>query len=214
MKKQILFLVFTAFASCFVSAQSFEITPSYGYQFGTKLSYGPNYIKMEDSDQFGINLGFELQTGMMLDLSYYNMSSEVRIRDVIVAPFEQRLADLNLDWFFIGATRYLQSGPLKPFVGGGLGLVIISPKNENPDILNASFSNETKFAFSFKAGVNYMFSDVIGINLQGNLFFPVNYGGFYVGSGGAGISTGSTVILGGFSGGLIFRLDTGQKKTD
>lgn len=214
MKKQILLLAFSALVSSFASAQSFEITPSYGYQFGTKLSYGSNYVKMEDSGQFGINLGFELQIGMMLDLSYYNMNSEVRIRDVIVAPFEQRLADLNLDWFLVGATRYLQSGPLKPFVGGGLGLVIISPKNENLDIVNSSFSSETRFAFSFKAGVNYMFSDVIGINLQGNLFFPVNYGGFYVGSGGAGISTGSTVIFGGFSGGLIFRLDADKEKTD
>jgi len=207
MKKQILLLVFAALISYGASAQTYEITPSYGYQFGTKLSYGPSYVKMEGSSQFGINLGVELQTGMMLDLSYYNMSSEVRIKDFIIAPFEERLTDVNLDWFFIGATRYLKSGPLKPFVGGGLGLVIVSPKNENRDLVNGSFSSETRFAFSIKTGINYMFSDVIGINLQGNLFLPVNYGGFYVGTGGAGISTGSTLIFGGFSGGLVFRLD-------
>ena len=207
MKKQILLLTFALLISCFASAQVFEITPSYGYQFGAKLNYGPNYIKMEDSDQFGINLGFELQTGMMLDLSYYNMSSEVRIRDVIVAPFEQRLADLNLDWFFIGATRYLQSGPLKPFVGGGLGLVIISPKNENRNVIDNNLESSTRFAFSFKGGVNIMFSKAIGLNLQGDIFFPVNYGGLYIGPGGASISTGSTVILGGFSAGLVFRID-------
>ncbi len=208
MKNQISLLIFTALVSCFASAQVFEITPSYGYQFGTKLSYGPNYVKMEDGGQFGINLGFELQPGMMLDLAYYNMNSEVKIRDVIIAPFEQRLTDLNLDWFLVGATRYLKAGPLKPFIGGGLGLVLITPKNENNDIVNGSFSSETRFAFSLKTGVNYMFSDVIGINLQGNLFLPVNYGGFYIGSGGAGVSTGSTVIFGGFSGGLVFKIDT------
>ncbi|WP_034062487.1 outer membrane beta-barrel protein [Lacinutrix jangbogonensis] len=209
MKQQrLLFLIFIALFSSYASAQSFEITPSYGYQFGTKLNYGPNYIKMEDGGQFGINLAFELQPSMMLDVSYYNMNSETRIRDVFIAPFERRLTDLNLDWFLIGATRYFKQGPLKPFVGAGLGMVLISPENENLDIVNSSFSSETRFAFSFKAGVNYMFTDIVGINLQGNLFFPVNYGGFYFGSGGAGVNTGSTLIFGGFSGGLVFKIDT------
>ncbi len=52
-----------------------------------------------------------------------------------------------------------------------------------------------------------MITDVIGLNLQGNVFFPVNYGGYYIGTGGAGVSAGSTLILGGFSGGLVFRFD-------
>ncbi len=206
MKKQISLLVFTALFSWVVGAQTYEFTPSYGYQFGTKLNYNGGYFKMQDGGQFGINLAVELQTGMMLDISYYNMNSEVKIKDVFLAPIETRLADVNLDWFFVGATRYFKPGPLKPFFGGGLGLVVISPKNENPS-LGGSFSSETRFAFSFKGGVNYMISEVIGINLQGNLFLPVNYGGFYVGTGGVGISTGSTLIFGGFSGGLVFRID-------
>lgn len=85
--------------------------------------------------------------------------------------------------------------------------MVVSPSNENRDVIIGRLNSATKFAFSFKGGINYMFSESIGINLQGNLFFPVNYGGFYIGTGGAGISTGSTVILGGFSGGLVFRFD-------
>ena len=52
-----------------------------------------------------------------------------------------------------------------------------------------------------------MLTESIGLNFQGNLFFPVNWGGIYVGSGGAGVSTGSSVIIAGVSGGLVFRLD-------
>ena len=200
-------LLFLFAFSTNLNAQAIEVIPSYGYQFGTRLNYGPNYVKLEDSGQFGISLGVELQTNLMLELSYFNISSESRIRDVIVAPFETRLADINLDWFLVGATRYFKSGPLKPFAGGGLGLVVVSPSNENRDVVIGSLNSSTRFAFSFKAGINYMFSESIGINLQGNLFFPVNYGGFYIGTGGAGISTGSTLILGGFSGGLVFRFD-------
>ncbi len=205
MKKQTLLLVFISLFSWVVSAQTYEITPSYGYQFGSKLNYYGGYLKMQDGGQFGINLAVELQTAMMLDISYYNMKSEVRIKD-IQYPIEARLADVNLDWFFVGASRYFKAGPLKPFFGGGLGLVVISPKNENP-LLGGSFSSETRFAFSFKGGVNYMISDVIGINLQGNMFLPVNYGGFYLGTGGVGVTTGSTLIFGGVSAGLVFRID-------
>lgn len=186
--------------------QVIELTPSYGYQFGAKLGYGPNYLKMKSSDQFRITLGVETYSGLMAEFSYVNMSSELRLRDVFYAPVETRISDLNADWFLIGASRYFKEGKVKPFAGGSLGLVVVSPKNENSDIIN-NISSSTKFAFSFKAGVNIMFTKAVGFNLQGDLFFPVNWAGVYVGTGGAGISTGSTVILGSISGGLVFRLD-------
>lgn len=187
--------------------QVIEITPSYGYQFGAKLGYGPNYLKMEDSSQFGITLGVETYTGLMAEVTYINMSSSLRIRDVVFSPIENTLSDLNIDWFLVGATRYFKQGKVKPFAGGSLGLVVVSPSNENNDIIDNRLDSTTRFAFSFKSGVNIMLTDVIGLNLQGNLYFPVNWAGVYVGPGGAVISTGSTVILGGFSAGLVFRID-------
>jgi opacity protein-like surface antigen len=204
MKKCALFVLISLLSFSAIG-QSIEITPSYGYQFGAKLNYGPNYLKLKSSDQFRITVGVETYSGLMAEFSYINMSSELRLRDIIYAPFETKVSDLSADWFLIGATRYIKDGKVKPFVGGGLGLVVVSPKNENLDIIN-NLSSTTRFAFSIKAGVNIMFTDVIGLNLQGDLFFPVNWAGVYVGQGGASISTGSTVILGGFSAGLIFRL--------
>jgi len=206
-KLNLLLLVVTLFFSLSSFGQVIEIKPSYGYQFGAKLGYGPNYLKMKDSDQFGITVGVETYTGLMAELTYINMSTELRIKDVFIAPFETRLSDLNVDWFLIGASKYFQTGKVKPFAGGGLGLVVVSPKNENTDITINSLNSSTKFAFSFKAGVSIMFSKSIGLNFQGDLFFPVDWAGVYVGSGGAGISTGSTIILGGISGGLVFKID-------
>jgi len=210
--KKLKFVIPVVLAALFFTSLSFgqaiEIKPSYGYQFGAKLGYGPNYLKMKDSGQFGVTLGVETYSGLMAELTYINMSTELRVKDVIIGvPFETRLSDLNVDWFLVGASRYIKTGKVKPFVGGSLGLVVVSPKNENTVILNSGLNSSTKFAFSFKAGVNIMFTDVIGLNLQGDLFFPVDWAGVYVGTGGSGISTGSTVILGGFSGGLVFRID-------
>jgi hypothetical protein len=138
------------------------------------------------------------------------MGTEARVRDIDIANNrEVRLSDLQNDWFLLGVQRYFQDGKIRPFAGGGLGLVIISPNNINrTEFPNLNLNSNTYFAFNFEAGVNIMFTDAIGLNIQGSVFFPVNYGGFYVGTGGAGFSTGSTQIIGAFSGGLVFRIDS------
>jgi hypothetical protein len=192
------------------NSQSVEIIPSYGYQFGTKLNYGPNYLKATDSDQFGLSIAYGLDDNLKIGLSYTRMGTELRIRDRIVSPAENRLSDLNFDWFQLGATRYFQTGKVRPFGGGGFGFVVISPQDVNRLIAPRGLDSTTRFAFSFKGGVNIMFSDHVGLNLQGNLFLPVEWGGVYVSGGSGGVSTGvsagTTTIMGGFSTGLVFLL--------
>ena len=204
LRKKLIFL-WVIMISFISSAQVIEITTSYGYQFGATLGYGPNYLKFEDSGQFGLTLGVETYSGLIAEFTYTNMSTFLNIRDIVFSPIESRLAELNADWFMIGATKYFKTGKVKPFAGGNLGLVVVSPNNENRAIIDNNIDSSTKFAFSFKGGINIMFSKRVGFNIQGNLYFPVNWAGVYVGPGGAGISTGSTVILAGFSGGLVFR---------
>lgn len=203
-----LFLVAILCSTQKTNAQTVEIIPSYGYQFGAKLNYGANYIKLKDSDQWGISVGFETFDDTMIEVSYTRQSSEIRIRDIISSPVEDRLTDVNGDWFLVGGTKYFPNGNVRPFVGGALGVVVVTPNNENRDSFPniPSYSSDTNFAFSFKGGVNIMFSDHVGINIQGNLMFPVNYGGFYIGTGGGGVGVTSTVVMGGVSGGLVFRI--------
>ncbi|MCJ7468422.1 MAG: hypothetical protein MUO53_17215 [Maribacter sp.] len=193
-----------------VQSQTVEIIPSYGYQFGTKLNYGNNYIKATDSDEFGISLGVEMAPNYMAGVSYKHQGTEMLIRDRIVSPTEDRLSDLAMDWIQLEATRYLKNDKIKPFVGAGVGMVIFSPSNENSAIVSNDLSSTTRLAFSLKGGINIMFTDRVGLNLQGDLLFPVEWGGIYVAAGSGGVSSGasvsSTTIIGGFSGGLVFRI--------
>jgi hypothetical protein len=192
-------------------SQTFEITPSYGYQFGSKLNDGPNYLKIDDSDQFGITIGFETYYDIMAELSYIHQGTELRIRDVFFGPSEIRLADQSIDWILVGGTKYFPSGNIRPFIGGALGLAIFSVSNQDTSVVNIALDGSTKFAFSFKGGFNIMFSNNVGLNLQGNLMFPVDWGGVYAGGGTGGFSGGvgvtSTTIIAGFSGGLVFRFN-------
>ncbi len=191
-------------------AQNIEIIPSYGYQFGTKLNYGPNYLKAAASDEFGVSLAFETAPGLMAGISYRHHGTELMIRDRVISPSEDRLSDLAMDWIMLEGTRYFRDDKVRPFAGAGLGVVIYSPSNENSALISNSLGSSTRFAFSFKAGINIMFTDRVGLNLQGNLFLPVEWGGFYIAGGSGGVSTGagvsSTTIIGGFSGGLVFKL--------
>ncbi len=208
MKTKLLLIFAFAFFSFTTSwSQVIEITPTYGYQFGSKLNYGiNNYLKIKSGDQFGITLGVEADDDMMVELSYIHQSSELVIRDVYISPIEDRLTDIHADWVMIGVNRYFGDGMVKPFFGGALGVVFLSNDNVNYDIVNYNIDNNSKFAFSFKGGVNIMLSEVIGINLQGGLMVPVTWGGVYVGSGGSGVSISGTTIIGHVSGGLVFRL--------
>jgi len=210
--KRILFTLLALASITLVQAQAIEITPTYGYQFGGRLNYGPNYIKLDNSGMFGITLGYEVRSDYMVEVSYLNMGTELRIRDRIASPTESRLSDMNVDWFMLGGTRYFGNDRVKPFFGGQLGLSVFSPKNVNRDIAPNGLNNATRFSFGFKGGVVAMLSERVGINLQGNLLFPVEWAGFYVAAGTGGISSGvnvgSTIVMGGFSGGLVFRLGT------
>jgi len=208
MKSKLLFIIaFTFFTITSSWSQIIEITPTYGYQFGSKLYYGANnYIKAESGDQFGITLGIEADYDMMLELSYIHHSTELRLRDVFISPIENRITDLSADWIMIGINKYFGDDMIKPFFGGSVGVVFLTNDNVNYEIVNYSISNNSKFAFSFKGGVNIMFSEAVGINLQGGIMVPVTWGGAYIGTGGGGISVSGTTVIGTVSGGLVFRL--------
>ncbi|OZV69956.1 outer membrane beta-barrel protein [Winogradskyella aurantia] len=210
MKNRFILALLCLTISFAASAQAIEITPSYGYQFGTRIDYVFSSVRAEPSGQWGIAGGIEFRPGYVAKLSYVSMGTEFTGRDVDFTNNRNvRISDLQTDWFLLGIQKYLKDGKVKPFVGSGLGIAVVTPKNINRnEFPNLNLSSNTYFAFNFEAGVNIMFTDAIGLNLQGNLYFPVNYGGFYVGTGGAGVTTGSTQIVGGFSGGLVFRIDT------
>lgn len=191
-------------------AQTIEISPSYGYQFGTKLDYPLGYIKLKDSDFLGVTLGYGLSPRFMIEFGYVNMGTELLIRDRDFSPLENRLSDISLDILQIGGKRYLKGGKVQPYLGGALGLAIFSPKNENRDLIDFNLASSTRFSLSFKAGVLLNLSERVGIKFQGDLFVPVEWGGIYVGGGSGGVSSGvnlggSTVIVG-INGGLVFKL--------
>jgi hypothetical protein len=191
-----------------IQAQTVQLTAAYGYQFGSKSNYGyNNYIKLNESDQYSFTIGVDMFEGVMTEVTYVHQSSDIVIKNS--GNPERRITDVNADWIMIGASKYLTKDKLRPFLGGGIGAAIFNANNENFDgfdDLNRPIDTKWYLAVSMKAGVNYMFTERVGINVQGNLMVPIQWGGVYFGTGGAGVSASSNILVGGFSGGLVYRL--------
>ncbi len=188
-------------------AQRVDVSLDYGYQLGTKLNYGGNYLKAKDGGFFRGIVGFEIANETMLELTYMKMNSELLIRDFVISPSEDRLSDLSMDWIHIGSNRYFDSGgDIIPFFGISMGATIFTPKNENRTITSRDLASSTEFSFALKGGVIFELSDVVGIKLQGDLMFPVSWGGIYVNGWGGGVYTSGTTVMGAFTGGLVFTL--------
>ncbi|MGB5203904.1 MAG: hypothetical protein WBN63_06910 [Eudoraea sp.] len=203
----LILLLFTGFF--FQSnAQDIDLSLDYGYQLGTKLNYGSNYLKASDGGFFRGIAGFEVGYGTMLELTYMKMNTELLIRDILISPSEDRLSDLSMDWIHIGSSRYFDSSSdLTPFFGLSAGVTIFTPKNENLAITTRDLASTTEFSFALKGGVIFNLSDVIGIKIQGDLMFPVSWGGLYVNGFGGAVYASGTTVMGAFSGGLVFSLN-------
>lgn len=179
-----------------ISAQKFEITPQYGYQIGSKYNYTGGYVKLNSSDQYGVNFGINLNQDVQAEFYWVQQNTVLKIKDVIEYPTEEELTDVRVNHYQIGGIHGFGYGDAIPFLG-------ISAGWSTFDAEDSKFNSLTTFTMGLSGGVKYFFSKNIGIRLQTQLLMPINWGGIYVGGGGAGVSAGGSILLLNFSGGLI-----------
>tara|TARA_B100000809_G_scaffold32497_1_gene28385 strand:+ start:56849 stop:57490 length:642 start_codon:yes stop_codon:yes gene_type:complete len=203
-----LFILAITLLSSTIQGQTVELTAAYGYQFGSKSSYGyNNYVKINEGDQYSFTIGVDMFEGAITEVTWIHQSSGITQRDQNVNNGNTpNLTDLDMDWIMVGASKYLTKEKLRPFVGGGVGAAIFNASNANQRVFDHPIDTKWYLAFSMKAGANYMINDQWGLNIQANLMVPIQWGGVYLGTGGAGVSASSNILIGGFSGGLVYRM--------
>lgn len=198
--KYILFLFFTILVSTLdAHAQKIEITPQYGYQVGTKYNYYGGYLKLHDSDQYGLTFGVNASDDITLEFMWAQQNSKVSIKDVQFSPRETELTDVVVNHYQIGAIHMFGYSDARPFAGLSAGWSTFSPDAK-------LYNGTTTFTLGISGGLKYFFSDRIGLRIQSQLLMPVSWGGVYFGSGGAGVSAGGSILQLNFSGGLIIGL--------
>ncbi|HEY9261672.1 outer membrane protein [Chitinophaga sp.] len=152
--------------------------------------------------QWGVGLEYMVRDVYGVELQYLRQDTKGP-----VTYFQNGVKNTNFDlavnYILLSGNRYFKlNSPLTPYAGimAGVGILNI----DNPD--NGRSSNATKFSWGVKGGTNINVSSRFAFKLQAQLLSAVQGagGGVYFGTGGlsTGLSTYSTILQFGFSGGI------------
>jgi opacity protein-like surface antigen len=171
------------------AAQKVELTPFAGLRFGGSISdiTGVSY-ELDTAASYGLGLGFALSEETSVELLWSHQSTGFNR----FAYDDDGRVDLDIDVFQIGFVYEVTAdGSVQPFVGAGLGATRVATVIDE--------SSSTHFAIGFGGGVKLLFSDHVGIRLDGRLF------GTFAGSGGFTVGCGPGGCILGFGGNLLWQ---------
>ncbi|WP_293016517.1 outer membrane beta-barrel protein [Mongoliibacter sp.] len=197
-------------------SQEIRVNTYGGYVFKDKVdSYysSSSYYsgQIQDGARWGGGIEYVIPEIGGIEIQYLrqNTNAPTRYSDIIHSGGQLQKADfdLRLNWLMVNSTRYFPiNEQLEPFAGFGLGMGIFSLTN--PDTNNER--STTRFAYSFRGGINLTLSNNLAFRAQASLFSAVQSmgGSLYFGSGGtgAGLSSYSSMFQFGFDGGLVLRI--------
>lgn len=203
MKRSILL---SALLLCIVtlsSAQNLEIMPYMSYQWGGKLNFYEGDIRIQSSENYGIALNYTIPRGTILQLEYFNQSTNIDVRLYEELGGTYQSYPVSMSWIQVGGLQGFDFYPLVPFAGITLGAMNFNPRTNE-------LQDSWKFAVTGQIGLKYYFTERIGIRIHARLLMPIQWSGMGVSIGtggvGAGINMGSYIFQGDIGGGLIFNL--------
>lgn len=178
-----------------------------GYQFGGRLEFYEGNFDIEDKGNWGLELDVETQPGMLVGFSYSRMNTTGYFDSYYPITYPSESYDLTVDYFQLNVKRGQARGPLE-----GYGLFSLGATWFN--MLEEDIEDGWMFSVALGAGLNYFFTDRVGIKVQGRLLMPMYFAGMgmFVGIGTGGVSTGvsanawAPIVQGDFSGGLVFKI--------
>ena len=176
-------VLIAAAAPGYVFASDFEITPFAGYTWGGEFTDATtgNKLTVNENSSYGVMLDFKQTDESQIELYFSRQATQLQSN---ASGFYAGtpLFDLNIDYYHIGGTALMGEGKLRPFVVGTIGATYMDPKG-------AGLDSVTKFSLSLGGGAKILFTDHIGLRLEGRWF-----GTFFDGSGQAFCSSGQCLI--------------------
>ena len=185
-----------------------ELTGQIGYQYwGTQtfvnsFGYPAGDVHVNAALTYGGLLSLFIRDYYAAEIQYSYSTGDLIARPE--GPFgDTKIADLATQYIQVYGTRFV---PVKPdkmdaFVMGGLGATGYSA---------SGFDSRWLFSFGVGLGLKIHTNEKMSIRIQQRFLVPVQWGegGFYFGTGGAGVSVGggSSIIQGDTSLGLVLKL--------
>lgn len=172
MRRLVLAVLLIGALPSFARSQNFEVTPMAGYRFGGTLysfratSAGVTGAALEVADgaTFGVHLGYKFGD-FEFEALYARQASQLETPGLFTgAP----VMDLDLETWQ-GGGNYLfgtRDDKVVPFIGFGLGLTRLLPKNQG-------LTDETRFSASFAGGARFWLGKHVGIRVEGRYWLTV-----------------------------------------
>lgn len=150
-------------------ATSFEITPFAAYRFGGEfdsVDFDDNLfdliqLEVDDGAALGVVFDARLAGGLFLELWASRQDTELTQNEGIFLPTEA-LFDLEVDYYHAGLLYEWRPGQVHPFFAASVGATRFRPDAPGLDDL-------TRPSFSLGGGVKVMFSESVGLRLEGRL---------------------------------------------
>lgn len=155
-------------------AEALELTPYFGYRWSSQINGGElevdghtlTHHDFNSSVNFGLWADIRLLPRLMLEIMAEALPTTFEAWDD-ARPKNEASFDINLYYFHAGLLyEIIEYGveaadvKVRPYVLGSLGTTILDPSGSERD-------NAAKFSASFAVGFKNMFTERIGLRLQG-----------------------------------------------
>jgi hypothetical protein len=179
-----------------------------GYNFQDDIAFYNAYGYIKDAFQYTGSVEYFADKYRSVEFSYTFLPTNAPLFGYTLGNQLNKGSDrVALNYIILGLNNYFPvstTTAVHPYAGAGIGVGVASSRDGG--------STYTKFAYNAKLGLLLQSpKSKIGFKLQTNIQSMVQGagGGIYIGSGGSGvgISTYSTVLQFGFTGGLLIKLN-------
>jgi hypothetical protein len=140
-----------------ISWAEVEVTPFLGYQAGGTFESRSGDRNIESSPNFGLVLSIRTRHDGLIEFLYSRQ--QTRLENLDIFGVDEGL-DLNVEYLHFGGLWEIQQGRTRPFIGLSLG-------GTRFDLGLEGVSDEIYFSAGISGGAKFMFSDRVGLRVEG-----------------------------------------------
>jgi len=170
-------------------AQRIEFTPFVGYQFFGSLNVREGELNINDSENFGFTLDFDIRSDIKIEALYIRQQTDLELKEQPLGV-TRKLFDMDVEYYQLGILYETSYGKIRPFAALTVGVTEFDPKSN-------LYDNEWLASATIGGGLKVRLSRSLGLRLQGRLLLPFNFvgGTLFCGTGGCGVGlTGGAAI--------------------
>jgi hypothetical protein len=184
--------------------RSVEITPFAGYMVNTDVVGSYGYLENGDGMSYGGAIAVDVQRMLQIEFSYTYTKGTSYFRSASV-QYDSFGFDVAYNHFVLSTVHELKpGGKVIPYGKAGLGAWWASPSTSNSKY---QLQDTWRMLVELALGAKIYMSEKVGIRLEANVAMPLNFygAGFYVGTGGSGMSANAGIPMAQFNfmGGLV-----------